>query len=219
MAVILGRDRNRKNLRSMIMRNACERGIRWLVTSVTVLPRNFLLRRMPRECVCAEIGAFKGDFTVRILQSTRPRKLHVIDPWKFESEPVYQRSLYGGRADRGQARMDGIYRGVLERFRQELETGTLQVHRRSSIGASEAFENEYFDWIYVDGNHLYEFVKKDLESFYPKVKVGGYITGDDYALKGWWNGGVKKAVDEFADTMECDRVLFKRNQFILRKRA
>jgi methyltransferase family protein len=37
----------------------------------------------------------------------------------------------------------------------------------------------YFDWIYVDGDHQYEAVKKGLESYLPKVKPGGFITGDD----------------------------------------
>ena len=42
----------------------------------------------------------------------------------------------------------------------------------------------YFDWIYIDGNHTYEYVKQDLEGYRPKVKPGGYMAGDDYGTKG-----------------------------------
>ena len=53
--------------------------------------------------------------------------------------------------------------------------------------------------------------------YLPKVKVGGLITGDDYALEGWGEGGVKKAVDEFAtsDIVTVQATLG--NQFIVRR--
>ena len=52
--------------------------------------------------------------------------------------------------------------------------------------------------MYIDGNHTYEFVKKDLLCYIPKVKPGGYIICDDYFtdIGEWWSGGVKVAVDE-----------------------
>ena len=44
-----------------------------------------------------------------------------------------------------------------------------------------SFPDNYFDWVYIDGNHLYEFVKKDVELSFQKVKPGGVIAGDDSA--------------------------------------
>lgn len=35
------------------------------------------------------------------------------------------------------------------------------------------------DMVYIDGDHEYEGVKADLEAFYPIVKEGGLIFGDD----------------------------------------
>jgi cephalosporin hydroxylase len=71
--------------------------------------------------------------------------------------------------------------------------------------------------VYIDGNHVYEFVKSDLELFYRKVKTGGYIAGDDYELGRWWKGGVKRAVDEFLKKMPVELVEIQNYQFILRK--
>jgi cephalosporin hydroxylase len=68
------------------------------------------------------------------------------------------------------------------------------VHHSAAAEAAAEFADEYFDWIYIDGNHQYEFVLLDLESYYPKVKAGGSIVGDDYGVEGWWRGGVTRAV-------------------------
>ncbi|SHK42638.1 class I SAM-dependent methyltransferase [Rhodothermus profundi] len=158
--------------------------------------RQELLLRMPQGSVCAEIGVYKGDFSEMILEITKPKKLHLIDPWKYQSEATYRQALYGG-ISRGQAEMDAIYDYVCRRFSKALNDGTIVIHRMPSEAAVDCFPDSYFDWIYIDGNHLYEYVKKDLELYFPKIKAGGFITGDDYGVKGWWNNGVQQAVDEF----------------------
>jgi hypothetical protein len=79
----------------------------------------------------------------------------------------------------------------------KIERHQVQVHRAYSSDVVYTFSDNYFDWMYIDGNHLHEFVKKDLQLYYPKVKPGGYLTGDDYGVEGWWQNGVKTAVDDF----------------------
>ncbi len=69
----------------------------------------------------------------------------------------------------------------------------------------------------IDGNHFYEYVKQDMELYLKKVKVGGYLTGDDYTEEGWWKGGVKKAVDEMIETQNVKLVEIRNGQFILKK--
>ena len=50
-----------------------------------------------------------------------------------------------------------------------------------------------FDYIYIDGDHTYGGVVKDLEAAHKKVAKGGVIVCDDYGNP----CGVKQAVDEF----------------------
>ncbi len=150
-----------------------------------------------------------------ILEITKPRRLHLIDPWIYHSDATYQQALYGG-ASKGQAEMDAIYDHVCKRFKKELASGRIVIHRMPSEVAADHFPNNYFDWIYIDGNHLYEYVRKDLELYYPKVKPGGWITGDDYGVKGWWNNGVQRAVDEFAQNQKLKLEIIE-NQFIVYK--
>jgi predicted O-methyltransferase YrrM len=44
--------------------------------------------------------------------------------------------------------------------------------------------NEQFDAVFIDGNHSYDYVKKDLENYYPKVKNGGIIALHDANFEG-----------------------------------
>lgn len=59
------------------------------------------------------------------------------------------------------------------------------------------FDDNSIDVLYIDANHTYEYVKDDLEYWYPKVKDGGFICGHDYNHKNF--PGVTKAVHEFVE--------------------
>ena len=58
----------------------------------------------------------------------------------------------------------------------------------TSEQASNLFADNSLDFVYIDGNHKYEYVLQDLNLWYPKVKQGGYLMGDDYLGydKEWW---------------------------------
>jgi hypothetical protein len=53
---------------------------------------------------------------------------------------------------------------------------------------------ESLDFIFIDANHGYEFVKEDSNAWWPKLKIGGLMCGDDYQNKP--THGVIQAVDE-----------------------
>ena len=57
--------------------------------------RDFILQIFPKFSVGVEIGVNDGDFSERILEIVRPKKLHLIDPWKFENDELYQDAPYG----------------------------------------------------------------------------------------------------------------------------
>ncbi len=52
------------------------------------------------------------------------------------------------------------------------------------------------DFIYIDGDHEYEAVKRDLEEYYKILNSGGLFFGDDWANDLW---DVQKAVTEFSE--------------------
>lgn len=172
--------------------------------------QDLLLQQLPVGGVCAEIGVWKGDFSAKILDVATPTTLHLIDPWRFEAGDAYREALYGGRLEVGQTEMDSIFSHVVERFATEIQEGTVVIHRGASADVVSEFEDGTLDWVYIDGNHLYEFVRLDLELWSKKVKPGGLLAGDDYREGAWWNGGVKRAVDEFSARHGYEPMLFGR---------
>jgi len=172
---------------------------------------------LPRASVGAEIGVWRGDFSARILRTVGPARLHLIDPWAFMAGEAYRDAWYGGKLAGDQTAMDSLYDGVVRRFAREIAAGVVEVHRCTSAEAAGRFRAASFDWVYVDGNHLYEAVRADLELFDPKLKAGGLLAGDDYGLPGWWEDGVTRAVDELVAGGSYEVVALAANQFVLRK--
>jgi precorrin-6B methylase 2 len=63
-------------------------------------------------------------------------------------------------------------------------------------GAAAQFPDQSLDLIFIDGNHQYDAVLQDLHAWYPKLRSGGLLAGDDYA----WPD-VQEAVSAFSDQM------------------
>ena len=85
-----------------------------------------------------------------------------------------------------------------------------------SPDCAEAFESEVFDVIFLDGDHSYEGVKRDLNAWWPKLKSGGLFCGDDYHHASNFMSpgntdegqyGVVEAVEEFAEVIIKNKVL------------
>lgn len=109
--------------------------------------------------------------------------------------------------------MDKIYQLV----REKTEDKNVIIHRDFSSNVLAKLENNYLDWVYIDGNYDYEVVKEDLELCLQKVKVGGFIAGDDYNWRPEENFPVRRAVNEFIGTGLVTVEAVRNNQFILRK--
>tara|TARA_Y100000004_G_scaffold968_1_gene1297 strand:- start:460 stop:1035 length:576 start_codon:yes stop_codon:yes gene_type:complete len=62
-----------------------------------------------------------------------------------------------------------------------------------SAEAANLFEDGSVSILFIDANHSYEGVLKDLEAWYPKISKGGLISGHDIQGE-----GVTKALTEFA---------------------
>jgi hypothetical protein len=79
----------------------------------------------------------------------------------------------------------------------------VDIRRGYSFDMVVGFPDEFFDFIYIDADHTYEGIKRDLIDWYPKVKVGGVFCGHDYtnkthgSIRGPFKFGVARAVDEF----------------------
>jgi predicted O-methyltransferase YrrM len=59
------------------------------------------------------------------------------------------------------------------------------------------------DILFIDGDHSYSGCKKDIQSWLPKIKQGGWIGGHDYKHPNF-NSQVHLAVDELFPNIELD---------------
>jgi hypothetical protein len=168
-------------------------------------PREKLLKRMPKNAVCAEVGVWKGDFSQMILDRTIPKELHLIDPWAYQTD--FGERLFGGLVAQSQKDMDAIFSGVQSRFSSY---PNVQYHRAYSKEAVSELHANQFDWISIDGNHYYDFVLEDLQQYAPLLKSGGLLTGDDYKWTSPELNGdlpVKRAVQDFIAKNDNARLL------------
>ncbi|CAN5502433.1 hypothetical protein BH11PSE9_BH11PSE9_14670 [soil metagenome] len=147
-----------------------------------LLNRAQLLARLPKAGVTAELGVDHAVFSEEILRVTQPQTLHLVDLWN---------------SDRYH---DGLFEGTKAKFAGAISAGQVRIHRRNSIQAAADFEDDYFDWIYVDTDHSYETTARELRSYAAKVKQGGIIAGHDYSMGNWissYRYGVIEALHEF----------------------
>jgi predicted O-methyltransferase YrrM len=70
--------------------------------------------------------------------------------------------------------------------------------RMTSDDAAPLIADGSLDFVFIDGLHTYDQVKKDCQSYYPKVKAGGLFAGHDYTII----DGVHQAVNEFRDAVD-----------------
>ncbi len=141
-----------------------------------------------------EIGIHRGDFSKQLITKLNPKKLYLVDPWIAYKDFIYKNSWYGNSDVSNQKIQDKYYLDLLNYFEKDIYEKRVEVHRKTS---DDFFlTNKYFfDLIYIDGNHLFEFVKRDILNSLKFITEDGIIVLDDYALKGWWDDGITKAVN------------------------
>jgi predicted O-methyltransferase YrrM len=62
------------------------------------------------------------------------------------------------------------------------------------------------DMVFIDGDHRYETVVKDIKKGYELLRTGGLICGHDYGHPSW--PGVKQAVDELVGTVQIEGTIW-----------
>jgi hypothetical protein len=154
------------------------------------------LRWFPRGGIFGEVGVFKGDFSRQIIDVVAPKRLHLVDVWKwtyYDWDRPPSSELGNIEQFKAWAKsLDPEYDGghpdhMLERFYQEMarlaETErhtSVKVHRGRSVDVARKFADRYFDAIYIDADHHYDAVLADLVAYAPKLKPGGILMGDDF---------------------------------------
>lgn len=142
------------------------------MAKIHVFPdRKTLFAVLPKGTIGAELGVQRGENAFDLLEVAKPKKLHLIDKWESPAK----------------------WKNTQKRFAHLPE---VVLHRRFTQEIVTLFENEYFDWIYIDADHAYRAVLRDLRLYHSKVKKDGLVFGHDFFNHGEVKMDVIKAVLE-----------------------
>jgi hypothetical protein len=173
----------------------------------------FLKSTKKKDLVGAEIGVHDGWHALDLMEYLPISKLILIDPYKSYKD--YYESV--GNPNKTQKALDERMR-VAKRITKKYGDKVLFI-RKFSEEAAELIKDASLDFVYIDGNHQYEFVKKDVETYYPKVKKGGVIGGDDYTHSPETESerfGVFKAVNGFFKNLKKEIFFYQRDWWVVK---
>ncbi len=126
-----------------------------------------------------EVGVAYGANVERLRRQWPDIRMYLVDPWL---------AYYLQR----QPKQDEYYKITLDKFEKDEK---IEIIKKYSIDAARDFlcKGKQFDMVFIDGDHKYEEVIKDIESWYLLVRNGGILCGHDYSMD---HPGVSKAVKE-----------------------
>jgi predicted O-methyltransferase YrrM len=121
-----------------------------------------------------EIGAFYGANLLsfeRTYGAHPESKLYCIDPWEdYEEYPEYK------------TEQPKIYDTFTQNIENSGKKDKIIIKRGYSNNEIPKLPDDFFDIIYIDGNHEPEYVMEDAVLSFRKLKKGGIMIFDDY---GW----------------------------------
>jgi hypothetical protein len=150
---------------------------------------SWLARRFPYGRG-VEVGSFAGRSAAYLAV-----ELHNLNVHSIEHLPTFD------LIDTFEAPGIGDASAVLERLHRVSHI-TNVCPGDSALSASR-YEDGSLDWVYIDADHRYEAVRRDILAWLPKVKKGGMIAGHDYAA--YPTFGVIEAVTEVFPRVEVWR--------------
>ena len=124
----------------------------------------------------AEIGVLGGKYSVELCKAGM--KVYCIDSWGIN-----------------EIRLHDYHLRKYEVAKIALDPYNAVLIRMLSMDAVKNFKDDSLDFVFIDANHRYGYVKNDIIEWTKKVKKGGIVSGHDYlAIHGC---DVKTAVDEY----------------------
>ena len=161
--------------------------IPWLVDTI---------KNNPELTTIAEVGVFQGESLCKYAPSVKERngKIYAIDWFQGNIHEVYQGSemkqLHYFRTE--QSEIDKIYQSLIDDLIKIDCLDIVVILRGDSSQMADEIPDKSLDLCFIDGDHTYEGVCKDITAYQNKVKDDGILSGHDYDQP-----EVRRAVDEY----------------------
>lgn len=129
------------------------------------------------EIVGVEIGVYKGDNARHLLKLLPNLKLYMVDRWQPYSDEERSERKKTSEMVQGDADYWNEIYGMALSVQEKFISRSYILRMSSEVAAKNI--NEPLDFVFIDGDHLYKSVKKDIQLWLPKIKNGGWLCGHD----------------------------------------
>jgi hypothetical protein len=159
-----------------------------------IASRDDVLGNLPKGGTVVEVGVAYGFFSQQLLDKLQPDKFIAIDTFAIPAgaEPWGQTLLKNS---------DSTHYGYYsKRFHEYISTGKMELMKGLSWEMLAQLPDNSVDYMYVDADHSYDSVAKDIRGLKNKIKQSGIIQFNDYTFfdqNALMPYGVPKAVNEF----------------------
>lgn len=121
------------------------------------------------ETIC-ELGVCEGE-NFELMIEHGPELAVAVDAWIDDGVP--------SRNDIGLTKetLENQYQSFASRMNS---LPFVKIYREYTFDAVKRFPDEYFDLVYIDADHTYKACLQDIKDWFPKIKKGRFLLGDDY---------------------------------------
>lgn len=130
---------------------------------------------------CAEIGVFAGQSLIPVaaaLQHQGAGVVHAIDPWtiadNLEGEHPAAEAQWWPTVD-----IEAVRQKCLAAIESFGVSDRVIVHRAPAQSVVDQFADGSLDLLHIDGNHSTVASTRDVRTWLPKVRAGGWVAFDD----------------------------------------
>lgn len=140
-----------------------------------------------------EIGVRTGKYSKVLCDENKDLHLYSVDPYIMGYEDVRAQQI-------GMEKQERFY----QEAKKMLSPYNCELIRKESLDAVKDFEYESLDFVYIDGNHQFDYVMCDIIEWAKRVKKGGIVAGHDYFR--FRCADVVDAVDIYAKIHKVDEI-------------
>jgi hypothetical protein len=130
-----------------------------------------LLGELGMTGIGVEVGVLAGDFSKNLLLHSKLSLVVSVDPWK-------RLSGYRDYREKNSLDWEVLYQRVVLRLKPF--GARSRICRKLSTEAAAEFVSGSLDFVYIDADHQYVPCLQDINIWWPKIRVGGLISGHDY---------------------------------------